>query len=267
MKRVKIIKIILLSIFSCICFSCEYDYIMPDYSNAKPCYIVPSEPNSELRGKLITIAKDYGLTLKYSSEYWEVVVKEKDALNNVLYEGEPRYKADSKAKKLQVSYICSCLLQSAGREKFDICQFDFSRDFPLEISPYACDAIVTIDDKFDVHRAKNAPYIYNIDRNLPTIEKVNSLGYRIADVKTIITEIDNKGEFIRTFEHRSIDGMIFTVGAETIDVEIALYGFASTTSSSEYVGSYYFKDIKLKDITGTTFILTEDIEHEFRTKV
>ncbi len=121
---------------------------------------------------------------------------------------------------------------------------------------------VSPGDKYTV--TKYPIYVYNIDRGgLNVIEKIHSLGYTLLDVKTIITEKDENGDTIRSFEHRMVDGMIITTVAKTIDVEIPLYGQPQNSAEKVYVGSYFFRNIKIKEINGTTLTLTEDMEHEF----
>ena len=77
-----------------------------------------------------------------------------------------------------------------------------------------------------------------------------------------ITEKDKDGKELKCFEHRTLDGMLYTDEAYSIDIEIRLYGFENLAEKVE-VGSYIFKNIKLDDINGTTLELTESLEHEF----
>ena len=239
--------------------SCTYDYNFPDYTGARSRYTV-TDISSEIRQQLLPIAMESGVTLQYSSEKWRTLVTEKDAVGNILYQGEPRDRADSNTKVLMVSYICSCRLQSFDWKYYDICRFDFEKQYPIEITPIPISVAISPSDKYTV--TKYPVYIYNIDRNLPVIEKVNSYGYTFADAIITITEKDENGDVIRSFEHRTIDGEIVTDTAKTIDVEIALYGY-TPDYEKVYVGSYFFKDINLENINNTTLILTEDMEHEF----
>lgn len=241
--------------------ACTYDYDMPDYSNAAPLYTIGGIPD-DLRPSLIEDAKKYGLTLEYAGAGWRTVVREKDDLGNVLYEGEPRKKADRYATKLEISYICSCMLQIANWNYYDICQFDFQNEFKLEISPYICEAQLSYGDSYTVRVADNHPYIYNIDRSkLPVIAMAESLGKRIGGVKTYITEKDVKGNQIRRFQHETIDGNIITVGAEYIDVEVKILG--SSNNDKSVIGTYFFTNIPLAEIDGTTLCLNTDMKHEF----
>ena len=98
--------------------------------------------------------------------------------------------------------------------------------------------------------------------NLPVIDKAESLGYRIADVIMYITEKDYEGNQIKRFRHKTIDGYIITVGAEYIDVEVEILGFQNY-SNKVVVGTYYFTNISLAEIDGTTLNLSTDMEHEF----
>ena len=83
--------------------------------------------------------------------------------------------------------------------------------------------ILTEDIEHEFVGNVDITYSYNIDRSqLPTIEKIYSYGYTVADINMVITEKDENGNVIRSFEHRTIDGMIYTT-AKTIDIEIALY--------------------------------------------
>lgn len=258
----RILKYITLVLSAMTIHSCSYDYEMPDLSNAAPTYSV-SGVSEDLRQVLIEDAKEYGLTFKYAAEQWRTIVREKDEHGNILYEGGPRGKADKNATILQVSYICSCMLQTANWNYYDICQFDFQKDFKLEISPYACEASLTSRDTYTKKVADKHPYIYNVDRsNLPVIAKAESLGYKIADVEMYITEKDDAGNQIRRFQHSTIDGNIITVGAKNIDVEVIIYGFQNYYDKV-VVGTYYFTNISLAEIDGTTLILTTDMEHEF----
>ena len=237
--------------------SCSYDYEMPDLTNAAPTYSV-SSVSGELRQVLIEDAEEYGLTFKYAAEHWRTIVREKDDNGHILYEGEPRGKADRNATRLEVSYICSCMLQTANWNYYDICQFDFQKGFKLEISPYACEAGLTSDDTYIKRVADEHPYIYNVDyRNIRVVAKAESLGYNITDVKMYITEKDVNGNQIRRFQHKTIDGDIISVGAEYIDVEIELY------SSKEVIGIYYFTNISLAEIDDTTLYLSTDMDYEF----
>lgn len=256
------LRYIIVSMFAFIFNACTYDYEMPDFSKAAPMYLV-GEVSDELRQILIEDAKEYGLTFKYGAERWKTIVREKDSNGTILYEGEARGKADREAVKLEVSYICTCLLQNANWTYYEICQIDFQKEFKLEISPYICDANLSSSDSYVVKASPKRPYTYNIDRSkLPVIEKIESLGYKIADVKMFITEKDKSGKELKCFEHRTIDGMLYTEEAYSIDIEIKLYGFENLTEKVQ-VGSYIFKNIKLNDINGTTLELTESLEHEF----
>ena len=258
----KILKYIIFVLSAMSIHSCSYDYEMPDLSNAAPTYSVGGV-SEELRQVLIEDAKEYGLTFEYSAEHWRTIVKEKDEKGNILYEGEPRGIADKNANTLQVSYVCSCMLQTANWNYYDICQFDFQKEFKLEISPQTCEAKLTIGDTYTKKVADNHPYTYNVDRsNLPVIDKAESLGYRIADVIMYITEKDDAGNQIKRFRHKTIDGYIITVGAEYIDVEVEILGFQNY-SNKVVVGTYYFTNISLAEINGTTLNLTTDMEHEF----
>ena len=239
--------------------SCTYDYHFPDYTGARSKYTV-TDLSSEVRQQLLPIAMESGVTLQYSSEKWRTLVTEKDAAGNILYQGEPRDRTDSKTKVLMVSYICSCRLQSFDWKYYDICRFDFEKQYPIEITPIPISVAISPSDKYTV--TKYPVYIYNIDRNLPVIEKVNSYGYTFADAIMTITEKDENGDVIQSFEHRTIDGEIVTDTAKTIDVEIALYGY-TPDYEKVYVGSYIFKEITLVDIDDTTLTLTEDMKHEF----
>ena len=239
--------------------SCTYDYHFPDYTGARSRYTV-TDISSEIRQQLLPIAMESGVTLQYSSEKWRTLVTEKDAVGNILYQGEPRDRADSNTKVLMVSYICSCRLQSFDWKYYDICRFDFEKQYPIEITPIPISVAISPSDKYTV--TKYPVYIYNIDRNLPVIEKVNSYGYTFADAIMTITEKDENGDVIQSFEHRTIDGEIVTDTAKTIDVEIALYGY-TPDYEKVYVGSYIFKEITLVDIDDTTLTLTEDMKHEF----
>ena len=239
--------------------SCTYDYHFPDYTGMRSKYVV-ADISSEVRLQLLPIAMEYGVTLQFASEQWETIVIEKDGAGNILYQGKPRYKADSNTKVLKVSYICSCRLQSFNWKYYDICRFDFEKQYPIEITPRPISVSISPNDKYTIVRYP--VYKYNIDRNLPIIEKVNSFGYSLANVITTITEKDENGNVIQSLEHRTIDGEIVTDEAKTIDVEIALYGYTSSYEKV-YVGSYFFRNISLEEINGTTLTLTEDIEHEF----
>lgn len=257
----RISKYIALVLSAMAIHSCSYDYEMPDLSNAAPTYSV-SGVSEELRQVLIEDAKEYGLTFEYAAEHWRTIVREKDEHGNILYEGEPRGKADKNATMLQVSYICSCMLQTANWNYYDICQFDFQKDFMLEISPYTCEVRLTSGDAYTKKPADSRPYTYNVDRsNLPVIGKAESLGYNIADVKMYITEKDTNGNQIRRFQHEAIDGNIIAVGAEYIDVEVEILGFQNY--NKVVIGTYYFKNISLTGINGTMLYLTTDMEHEF----
>ena len=243
--------------------SCTYDYHYPDYTGIRSKYTV-ADISPRLREQLLPIAMENGVTLKFASEQWRTVVTEKDSIGNIIYQGEPRERADNKTKIIEVSFICSCRLQSIDWTYYDICRFDFEKQFPIEITPLLINISVSDNDKFTV--IKYPIYVYNVDSNLPVIEKVNSYGYELLDVKTIITEKDSDGDTIRSFEHRTIDGMIITTTAKAIDVEVALYGKPQNAADKVYIGSYYFKNIKLdgfNDTDGKTIILTEDMEHEF----
>lgn len=255
----KILKYIIFVLSAMSIHSCSYDYEMPDLSNAAPTYAV-SGVSKELRQVLIEDAKEYGLTFEYAAEKWRTIVKEKDDKGNILYEGEPRGLADKNANTLQVSYVCSCRLQTFNRNYYDICQFDFQKEFKLEIGPYTCEAKLTIGDTYTKKIADNHPYTYNVDHSkLPVIDKAESLGYEIADVIKYITEKDDSGNQIKRFQHRTIDGYITTVGAKYIDVEVEILGFPNKV----VVGTYYFTNISLAEIDGTTLYLTTDMEHEF----
>lgn len=261
----RISKYIALVLSAMAIHSCSYDYEMPDLSNAAPTYSV-SGVSEELRQVLIEDAKEYGLTFKYSSEDWRTIVREKDEHGNILYEGEPRGKADKNATMLQVSYICSCRLQTANWNYYDICQFDFQKDFKLEISPYKCEARLTSRDTYTKKVADDHPYTYNVSSyNLPTIEKAKSLGYSIADVKMYITEKNEAGHQMKRFQHRTIDGDIITVGAKYIDVEVEIYGFQNNNYNKVVIGigTYCFTNISLAKINGTTLYLSTEMEHEF----
>lgn len=258
----RISKYIALILSAMAIHSCSYEYEMPELSNAAPTYSV-SGVSEELRQVLIEDAKEYGLTFEYAAEHWRTIVREKDVHGNILYEGEPRGKADKNATMLQVSYICSCMLQTANWNYYDICQFDFQKDFKLEISPYTCEARLTSGDTYTKKAADNHPYTYNVDRsNLPVIDKAESLGCSIADVIMYITEKDEAGNQIKRFQHRTIDGNIITVGAKYIDVEVELYGFQNNYNKV-VIGRYYFTNISLAEINNTTLYLSTEMEHEF----
>lgn len=259
----RISKYIALVLSAIAIHSCSYDYEIPDLSNAAPTYSV-SGVSEELRQVLIEDAKEYGLTFKYSVEHWRTIVREKDEHGNILYEGEPRGKADKNATMLQVSYICSCMLQTANWNYYDICQFDFQKEFKLEISPYKCEARLTSSDTYTKKVADDHPYTYNVDlSNLPTIDKAESLGYSIAYENMYITEKDIAGNQIKRFQHRTIDGNIITVGAKSIDVEVEIYGFQKYYHNMVVIGTYYFTNISLAKINGTTLYLSTEMEHEF----
>lgn len=258
----RISKYIALVLSAMAIHSCSYDYEMPDLSNAAPTYSV-SGVSEELRQVLVEDAKEYGLSFEYASEHWRTIVREKDNKDNVLYEGEPRGKADRNATKLEVSYICSCMLQTSNWNYYDICQFDFQKGFKLEISPYTCEVNITSRDPYTKRAADNIPYTYNVDRsNLPVIAKAESLGYSIADVVMYITEKDDEGNQIKRFQHKTIDGNIITVGAKYIDVEVEIYGFQNNYNKV-VIGTYYFTNISLAEINGTTLYLSTEMEHEF----
>ena len=125
--------------------------------------------------------------------------------------------------------------------------------------------MLTSSDSYTKKIADNHPYIYNVDRsNLPVIDKAESLGYNIAGVIMYITEKDDAGNQIRRFQHRTIDGDIITDEAKYIDVEVEIYGYLDYFNYKEVlVGTYYFKNISLDEINGTTLYLTTDMEHEF----
>ncbi len=258
----RILKYITLVLSAMTIHSCSYDYEMPDLSNAAPTYSV-SGVSEELRQVLIEDAKEYGLTFKYAAEQWRTIVREKDEHGNILYEGDPRGKADKNATILQVSYICSCMLQTANWNYYDICQFDFLKDFKLEISPYACEASLTSRDTYTKKVADNHPYSYNVDSSqLPCIKLAESVGYKIMDVKMYITEKDGTGNVLREFKHRSVDGMIYTTAARYIDVRVEVYGAEPYNTDIILVGTYRFSNISLKEINGTTLMLSTDMEHE-----
>ena len=244
-------------------YLCSFDYVMRDLCNEAYTYSV-SGVSEELRQVLIEDAKEYGLTFEYAAEHWRTIVREKDVHGNILYEGEPRGKADKNATMLQVSYICSCMLQTGNWNYYDICQFDFQKDFKLEISPYyTCEARLTSGDTYTKKAADNPPYTYNVDRsNLPVIAKAESLGYSIADVIMYITEKDEAGNQRERVRHRTIDGNIVTVGAKYIDVEVELYGFQNKYNKV-VIGTYYFPNISLAEINNTTLYLSTEMEHEF----
>lgn len=246
--------------------SCTYDYQFPDYTaldntEVKYRYTV-ADISSEVKQQLLPIAMECGVTLQYASEQWRIVVTEKDAAGNILYQGEPRDRTDNNTKFLEISYICSCRLQDADWTYYDICRFDFEKKYSIGDTPLPIFLSVSPGDKYTV--TKYPIYVYNIDRGgLNVIEKIHSLGYTLLDVKTIITEKDENGDTIRSFEHRMVDGMIITTVAKTIDVEIPLYGQPQNSAEKVYVGSYFFRGISLEEINGTTLTLTEDMEYEF----
>ena len=241
--------------------SCTYDYQFPDYTGAKYRYSV-ADISPEVIEQLLPIAMENGLTLQYSSEKWRTIVTEKDAAGNIIYQGEPRDKVDNNTKILQVSYVCSCRLISNDWNYYDICRFDFEKQFPIGDTPLPVYVSITTKNKYSV--VKYPIHTYNIDRSgVPVAEKIHSFGYTLLDVKTIITEKDENGDTIRSFEHSVVDGMIMTTDAKTIDVEIPLYGQPQNYTEKVYVGSYFFKNISLEEINGTTLTLTEDMEHEF----
>lgn len=258
----RISKYIALVLSAMAIHSCSYDYEMPDLTNAAPTYSV-RDLSEELRQVLIEDAKEYGLTFEYGTEHWRTIVRERDEHGNILYEGEPRGIADKNATILQVSYICSCMLETANWNYYDICQFDFEKDFKLEISPYTCEARLTSRDTYTKKAADARPYTYNVDRsNLPVIDKAESLGCSIADVTMYITEKDDAGNQIKRFQHKTIDGSIITVGAKYIDVEVKIYGFQNYYNKV-VIGTYYFTNISLAKINGTTLYLSTEMEHEY----
>lgn len=77
--------------------SCTYDYQYPDYTGAKYRYKV-ADISSEVKQQLLPIAMECGVTLQYASEQWRIVVTEKDAAGNILYQGEPRDRTDNNTK-------------------------------------------------------------------------------------------------------------------------------------------------------------------------
>ena len=260
MKRY--IKLILSALCILTFNACTYDYEMPDYSNAAPLYSIEGFSN-ELRQALIKDAEKYGLTFHYAAERWRTIVREKDDKDSILYEGVARGKADKNATNLEVSYICSCMLQAANWNYYDICQFDFQKKFHLEISPFVCEVRMVLGDTYLTKEAPNHPTIYNVDRGGLTqmlIQKCESLGYSIADAKMYITEKDKDGNALRAFQHEAIDGdEISQEGAVEIDVKIEVYGFVNMNKT--LLGTYYFKNMPLEHLI--TIKLTEDMEHEF----
>ncbi len=267
MKKIKIFELIIILCAIITILSCTYDYQFPYYisqngdTKIKYHYTV-TEISSEVRQQLLPIAKECGVTLQYSSEKWRPVITEKDVTGKILYQGEPRDEADINTRFLEISYICSCRLQSFDWTYYDICKFDFEKQYLIGNTPNPVYVSITPSDKYTIK--KYPIYIYNIDRSrIPVIEKINSLGYTLLDVKTIITEKKENGDTVRTFEHRMIDGMIITTNVKTIDVEIPLYGNAQNSYEKVYVGSYFFNNIILEEINGTTLTLTEDMEYKF----
>lgn len=247
--------------------SCTYDYQFPDYTasdntEAKYRYTV-ADISSEVTQQLLPIAMECGATLQYASEQWRIVVTEKDAAGNILYQGEPRDRADNNTKFLEISYICSCRLRDTDWNYYDICRFDFEKKYSIGDNPLPIWVSVSPGDKYTVK--KYPIYVYNIDiSSLNIADKMHSLGCTLLNVGFYITEKDENGNTIRSFGYREVDGMIITINAKTIDVEISLYGQPQNSTMTDYLGSYYFNNISLEDIDGTTLALTEDMEYEFK---
>lgn len=255
----KILKFTIILFLVNAVLSCSYDYNMPDYPT-EPLEYEVTIPNGNVIKQIIEDIKKYDLDLTSSDINLRPIVKEIDDLGNVVYEGEPRNVIDKKAKTIEISYLCSCKLQCGA--DYDICQIDYHRQFELFFSPTPCVVTINENDDYSLILAEEIPVSYNVDNNLNTFEKANELGCNITNIQMIVTEKDDDGNIICSFEHQSKNGNIITLG-KTIDVEIALFGKKNNSSTKEYVGSYYFKDIEVEDIKGTTLSLTEKIQHKF----
>lgn len=260
MKNLTIIIAALLCLSLTACTSYEYD--MPDTSNAYPTYSVKELPD-DLENELSKIASTYGLTLHYANVKWRTIVHEKDASGNKLYEGEPRKKASKNATTLSVSYIATCMISNSSRY-YDICQFDFEKEFPLAIAPHSTAVKVAKGDKYTARRPDNYPITFKIDRSdLPVSSKCNELGYNsIADVDVYYAIKDAQGDTTSRAEYDSDRGIITTANNKYADIEVRIIGFDNRYMKSD-VGAFFFRDIPLEDINNSTIHLTTDMDYEF----
>lgn len=267
MKR---IKIILLSIFSCIFSSCEYDYIMPDYSKASPLYLIEELP-TDVKSAWRELAVDYGLNLSVAQEKWEFLVCEKDEKGNILYEGRPREKADHFARSLEVSVRCLGRLKTYIDEYYEICRFKILNNYQLEVSPVPCIVSITKDDNYIIDEGIENVYLYNItygsDITQLIIDEVESLGYSVSNTNILVTEKDKNGKVLYqgTEKLEGEEMSLSETGAQTLDVSIEIYGWPKGIYDEKVkIGILKFdKSFKLKDINNKTLMLTEEMSHSF----
>ena len=262
MKRY--IKLILSALSIWAFNACTYDYEMPDYSDAVGAIYSVGKVSSEMQQALIKDVKDYDLDLIFQSgtEQWRTVVREKDKNGVILYEGEPRGKADKNATTLEVSYVYSCMFKIADWGCYDICHYDFQKKFKLEISPFAHDAKLSLGDSYIAKEAPNCLSIYTVEHTLSAIAaaKADSLGYKFTDVNMYITEKIEERNILRSLDYRNNRKTedILTIG-KYIDVEVKVNG--SYNAINVPLGAFHFENVPIGNKTAIK--LTENMDHEF----
>lgn len=257
-------KILLSLILIVLCFyiqSCSYEYEMPDYSNARPTYKV--EMPSDVRSKLWwdATARAFRFSGEHDAEI-QVNVREKDANGNILYDGEPRKKADHNAVTLEVYAIGKCRLKNSDWHYYDICIYDFAKHYPLEISPRCSEVTLAESDAYTVTKHPNYPAIFTINSSqLPTLDKCHELGYNIADVILTVTGKSENGNRVLVSNYNTQDGIIVTDEFSKIDIEKKIIGLDSRNNKVD-VGEFYFKDVVLdREPKVQNIILTTDMDN------
>lgn len=260
MKKYSHIIILALSLVFC---SCSYEYEMPDYSNAVTSY-EKAQLEKGIENKIREEYSQNGIEV-INIDIKEEHAIEKDANGNIIYDGEARGRVSIYSKSLDLSYTVKHRVKPTGGHYQDVVGY-YQRSFNIDVSPFDVKAIVTND------MLTYIPYFYSVSRNKfvsTIIDKAQALNFEMADAITYVTERDkDKKELIR-YEHDPLQGMVASQkGAESIDVEVEVYGWPKDEGRVNYnkkqkIGTFVIKDIFLSEINNSTLELTDDMQYEF----
>ena len=254
--------IIILAVLLGFC-SCSYEYEMPDYSNA----MTPYEKKLLENGIEKKFREEYS---KYDIEVVNIDIQEehaieKDASGSVIYDGDARGRTNIRSKKLELSYAVNHRVKPKGGHYQDVVGY-YQRSFNIDVSPFDVKAKITND------MLTYIPYFYSVSRNKfvsTIVDKAQALSFEIADAITYVTERDKEKKELIRFEHDPLQGMVASQrGAESIDVEVEVYGWPKDEGRVNYnkiqkIGTFVIKDIFLSEINNSTLELTDDMKYEF----
>lgn len=251
--------------------SCTYDYEMPDYSNATPRYIINELP-TKIKNEWRQIATGYGLDLSISQEKWETIVTEKNAKGDTIYQGiYGNHKVDKKVTNIEVSFVCLGRFSENDWNYYEICRFNMQSKYELKISPNQCVVEINESTSYTVERPPTSEQVfkysitYGSDITKILFDILNSIGYDISETKIAAIEKDKDGNILLRKYLRFYDEFnISKKGAQTVEIEIELYGWPKGNYNEKLIGTLKFDEpLLLKDINNKKIILTADMPHTF----